>query len=88
MPLRGASHDGEDVRVTVDKQAVKDAPGVDADQELSEAEERQLFEHYGVPYTTEGSTTAQGVAGEAITRPRRRRCGGRGRTRRLRPHHR
>ena len=31
--------------------------------ELSEAEERQLFEHYGVPYTTEGSTTARGVAG-------------------------
>ena len=63
VPLRGASHNGEDVRVTVDKQAVKDAPSVEADQELSEAEERQLFEHYGVPYTTEGSTTAQGVAG-------------------------
>jgi uncharacterized protein (TIGR02271 family) len=63
VPLRGASPNGEDVRVTVDKQSVKDAPGVEADQELSEAEERQLFEHYGVPYTTEGSTTAQGVAG-------------------------
>jgi uncharacterized protein (TIGR02271 family) len=63
VPLRGASHDGEDVRVTVDKQAVKDAPGIDADQQLAEAEERQLFEHYGVPYTTEGSTTARGVAG-------------------------
>ena len=49
--------------MTVDKQAVKDAPSVEADQELSEAEERQLFEHYGVPYTTEGSTTAHGVAG-------------------------
>ena len=64
VPLRGASHDGEDVRVTVVKQAVKDAPGVDADQQLSEAEERQLFEHYGIPYTTEGSTTARGVAGD------------------------
>ena len=40
----------------VDKQAVKDSPSVEADQELSEAEERRLFEHYGVPYTTEGST--------------------------------
>jgi len=64
VPLRGASHSGEDVLVTVDKQAVKDAPGIDADQQLSEAEERQLFEHYGVPYTTEGSTTARGVAGD------------------------
>jgi uncharacterized protein (TIGR02271 family) len=63
VPLRGAAPSGEDVRVTVDKQAVKDAPSVEADNELSEAEERRLFEHYGVPYTTEGSTTAQGVAG-------------------------
>jgi uncharacterized protein (TIGR02271 family) len=62
VPLRGAFPNGEHVRVTVDKQAVKDAPSVEADQQLSEAEERQLFEHYGVPYTTEGSTTAHGVA--------------------------
>jgi uncharacterized protein (TIGR02271 family) len=64
VPLRGASPGGEHVRVTVDKQAVKDAPGVEAEQELSEAEEQRLFEHYGVPYTTEGSTTAHGVAGD------------------------
>jgi uncharacterized protein (TIGR02271 family) len=38
---------------------VKDAPAVDPDGELSEREEQRLFEHYGVPYTTEGSTTAQ-----------------------------
>ena len=63
VPLRGASPNGEHVRVTVDKQAVKDAPSVEADHELSEADERLLFEHYGVPYTTEGSTTAHGVAG-------------------------
>jgi len=50
----------ENVQVPVTKDQVKDAPQVDADQELSEQEERQLFEHYGVPYTTEGSTTAQG----------------------------
>ena len=61
VPLRGASPSGEDIRVSVGKQAVKDAPGVEADTELSEAEERTLFEHYGVPYTTEGSTTARGM---------------------------
>ena len=60
MPLAGASPRGEDVQVNVTKDQVKDAPGVEHDGELSEAEERQLFEHYGVPYTTEGSTTAQG----------------------------
>ena len=35
VPLRGASPAGEDIQVAVDKQAVKDAPSVDTDQELS-----------------------------------------------------
>jgi uncharacterized protein (TIGR02271 family) len=60
VPLAGASPDGEDVRAQVTKDQVKDAPGVEADGELSEEEERRLFEHYNVPYTTEGSTTAEG----------------------------
>jgi uncharacterized protein (TIGR02271 family) len=59
VPLAGASPDGEDVRVPVTKEQVKDAPAVDPDGELSEREEQRLFDHYGVPYTTEGSTTAQ-----------------------------
>jgi uncharacterized protein (TIGR02271 family) len=61
VPLAGARPSAEDVRVPVTQEQVKDAPRIDADQELSESEERQLFEHYGVPYTTEGSTTAQGA---------------------------
>jgi uncharacterized protein (TIGR02271 family) len=65
VPLRGASPTGENIGVAVTKQAVKDAPSIDASQQLSEEEERRLFEHYGVPYTSEGSTTARGVAGEA-----------------------
>jgi uncharacterized protein (TIGR02271 family) len=60
VPLAGASPDGEDIRVDVTKDQVKDAPGVDPDGELSEHEESRLFEHYGVPYTREGSVTAQG----------------------------
>lgn len=59
VPLAGASPSGEDVQVQVSKGQVKDAPGVETDQELSEAEERQLFEHYNVPYTEAGSTTAE-----------------------------
>jgi uncharacterized protein (TIGR02271 family) len=61
VPVRGASPTGENVQVTVTKDQVKDAPRVDADQQLSETEEQQLFEHYGVPYTTAGSTTATGA---------------------------
>jgi uncharacterized protein (TIGR02271 family) len=63
VPLANASPVGEDVRVPVTKDQVKGAPGVDPDGELSEREEQRLFEHYGVPYTTEGSTTAQGAPG-------------------------
>jgi uncharacterized protein (TIGR02271 family) len=65
VPIRGASPSGEDLQVPVSKGQVKDSPQLEADRELSEQEERQLFEHYGVPYTTEGSTTAQGAPGEA-----------------------
>jgi uncharacterized protein (TIGR02271 family) len=61
VPLAGASPEGEDVRAQVTKDQVKNAPGVEADRELSDEEERRLFEHYAVPYTTEGSTTAQGT---------------------------
>jgi hypothetical protein len=54
VPLRGAHPVGEDVRVPVDRWLVKDAPRVDADAELSESEERRLFEHYDVAYSTDG----------------------------------
>jgi uncharacterized protein (TIGR02271 family) len=60
VPIRSGSASGEDLKVPVSKEQVKDAPRIDADQELSESEERQLFDHYGVPYTTEGSTAAAG----------------------------
>jgi uncharacterized protein (TIGR02271 family) len=63
VPLAGASPKGEDVVVRVSKAQVKDAPGVDPDGELSEQEEMALFEHYGVPYTEQGTVTATGDAG-------------------------
>jgi uncharacterized protein (TIGR02271 family) len=65
VPVASATPSGEELMVPVSKDQVKDAPRVDADQELSEQEEQTLFEHYGVPYTTEGSTTARGAPGTA-----------------------
>jgi uncharacterized protein (TIGR02271 family) len=53
VPLRGANPVGEDVRVPVEKAHVKDAPGIDADGELSETEERELFTHYDLGYKTD-----------------------------------
>jgi uncharacterized protein (TIGR02271 family) len=61
VPLAGASPDGEDLRVDVSKEQVKDAPSIDPDGQLSEQEESRLFEHYRIPYTEEGSVTAQGA---------------------------
>jgi uncharacterized protein (TIGR02271 family) len=49
-PLAQATPAGEEVRVPYDKQLVKDAPRVDPDGYLSEAEERQLWRHYGLDY--------------------------------------
>ncbi|HSS56749.1 MAG TPA: PRC and DUF2382 domain-containing protein [Solirubrobacteraceae bacterium] len=53
VPLRGAQPTGEDVRVPLEKAHVKDAPGIDADGELSESEERKLFTHYDLGYETD-----------------------------------
>lgn len=46
-PIDGAGTDGDDVRLAYTKAAVKDAPNVEADGELSTEEEQRLFEHYG-----------------------------------------
>ncbi len=61
VPLAGAQPAGEAVRVGVTKDQVKGAPSIEGDGELSEADERRLFEHYNVPYTDEGSVTADGA---------------------------
>ena len=61
VPLRDASPRGGEVHVSVDRHAIKDSPSVEADEQLSEAEERRLFEHYGISYTAAGSTTDQSV---------------------------
>jgi uncharacterized protein (TIGR02271 family) len=63
VPLATAqmSSDGG-IEVPFDKAAVKNAPHHEPDQELSVDEERQLFEHYGVPY---GGETATAFTGDA-----------------------
>ena len=57
------------------KDQVRDAPSI-SEGELSQQEDRQLFEYYGVPYTDEGSVTAEGgpaattrVTGALVTTP-------------------
>jgi len=51
VPLEGATGGSGSVTLPYDKQKIKDAPNVDADAELSEAEEQRLYEYYGVGYS-------------------------------------
>jgi uncharacterized protein (TIGR02271 family) len=67
VPLAGATAERENVRVPVFQDQVKSAPGIEPDGELSEQEEIALFEHYGLPYTEQGTVTATGDAGAADT---------------------
>lgn len=50
VPVEGSKPRGEDIRVAYSKDQVKDAPGVTPDEELSQAEERELWSHYGLEY--------------------------------------
>jgi uncharacterized protein (TIGR02271 family) len=64
VPLAQASASGGQVQVPYQKQLVKDAPNMDPDGHLSEAEEQELWRHYGLDY---GSTTGYADADRAAT---------------------
>ena len=71
VPIADAARAGDDVRVPYDKAQVKDAPQVDPDGELSEAEETDLYRHYGLEHAQPSSDRgdASGPAtDEAMTR--------------------
>ena len=51
IPIAEASETGGQVRVPYDNQQVKDAPTVEADGELSQGEEANLYRHYGLGYS-------------------------------------
>jgi uncharacterized protein (TIGR02271 family) len=71
VQLRPPRQTDQDVRVPYDKQLVKDAPRVDPDGHLSEAEERQLWRHYGLDYdrTTRRRATGGGAVGRDTSGP-------------------
>jgi sporulation protein YlmC with PRC-barrel domain len=57
VPLSEAKLAGDDVKVPFDADHVKAAPNVDADDQLSQREEAQLYEHYGLDYSKSASET-------------------------------
>jgi uncharacterized protein (TIGR02271 family) len=50
VPLAEAHSEGGTLRVPYEKSQVKDAPGVRADEQLSQDEEQRLYRHYGLAY--------------------------------------
>jgi sporulation protein YlmC with PRC-barrel domain len=73
IPLSEARLEGDVLQVPFEQDQVKDAPALDPDESLSADEERQLYSHYGMEYSTSGSETVlpeggregAGDAGEA-----------------------
>jgi uncharacterized protein (TIGR02271 family) len=61
VPLSQAEVSGDGVRLPYDKDRVKGAPSIDADHELSEQEENELYSYYGV--TTGGQGYETGTTG-------------------------
>jgi uncharacterized protein (TIGR02271 family) len=59
VPLHGASPAGDDVRVAYAKDQVKDAPSIEAEGELSQQEEAELYRHYGLQYSEVGSSSGR-----------------------------
>jgi uncharacterized protein (TIGR02271 family) len=74
VPLSQANPTGDGVQVPYEKSHVKDAPNVEPDGELSQSEERTLYEHYDVDYGADdaGSGTGRDTSGpttdDAMTR--------------------
>lgn len=65
VPLAEATIQGGDVHVAFDKAKVKDAPRVDADGELSPAEEEELYTYYGLQPSTGTPDQDAPVVGDA-----------------------
>jgi len=61
-PIQGARPEGGAVHLAYTKEQVKDAPGVEPDQELNDSEERTLWSHYGLDYTS--GSSGEGGAGD------------------------
>jgi uncharacterized protein (TIGR02271 family) len=68
VPLAQASGSGDQVQVPYDKQLVKDAPRIDVDQHLAEAEEQRLWRHYGLDDDPTDRSVAPGR--DATSHPR------------------
>jgi uncharacterized protein (TIGR02271 family) len=68
VPLAQAQDTGGSVQVPYDKDQVKDAPSMEADGQLSQDDEAELYRHYGLDYSEHRSDSGlpAGIAGQGI----------------------
>jgi uncharacterized protein (TIGR02271 family) len=68
VPLAQAQDLGDSVQVPYDKQQVIDAPTMQADRQLSQEDEAELYRHYGLDYSEHHSDSGlpAGTAGQGI----------------------
>ena len=65
VPLAEAREVERDIQVPHPRTLVKDAPNIEADGQLSEAEEAELYRHYGLDYDTVTGADNGQPAGQA-----------------------
>jgi uncharacterized protein (TIGR02271 family) len=70
VPLAQAQDTGDSVQVPYDKDQVKNAPTMQADGNLSQDEEAELYRHYGLDYSEHRSDSGlpAGTGDDAMTR--------------------
>jgi uncharacterized protein (TIGR02271 family) len=72
VPLAQAQDLGDSIQVPYDKTQVKSAPSMEADGQLSQDDEAELYRHYGLDYSEHRSDSGHDTSGpttdEAMTR--------------------
>ena len=61
-PIAGSAFDGDDVRLAVSKDTIRDAPNVDDDEHVNGDEQNALYQYYGDTISSRGTdeTVSQG----------------------------
>src|SRR5215208_2673659 len=67
VPLQTATQSGDQIQVPFTKDQVKDAPGLDADDHLSQEQEARLYSHYGISYSESRSDSGLPEGGVGMT---------------------
>src|SRR5215204_1065342 len=73
VPLREASERDGNLTVPFEKSTVKDAPKVEANGQLSQSEERELYNYYGFEYSearSDSGLPGGGTGGQRLERDR------------------